>query len=255
MELKTRYEIVAPSAEESPSYTRFATIGLIGYKNSGKTTLTKSIKKSNPDLRLGMIGFSNPIYEMLHVLGIPMEDFQDKSKRNEPHPALYGKSIQHAMNTLGTKWGREMIHEDLWALKALEKTEDPLQENEVYVADNVRFPNEYNAIVDRGGFNIAIFNPLVKDDGTYPEAHILALQHATPFKLYNDPRVESVETAANRLYELINKIRSASRYTRMVGEVWYWHDETGDEHGPFPSRQSATSEVIRYCETFLGEKK
>lgn len=33
---------------------------------------------------------------------------------------------------------------------------------------------------------------------------------------------------------------------------WYFHDETGDYHGPFATRDEAVAGCQRYCDTVLG---
>lgn len=174
-------------------------IGLIGYKNSGKTSITKAFKRVYPELPVRMIGFSNPLYKMLGVLGITEEEIQDKPNRNTPHPKLGGKSIQFALNSLGTEWGRKMIHENIWTDRAMDDA-DPRVIN---VADNVRFPNEFDAVMDRNGLTVAIINPNVKDDGTAPEAHIEELQSLADYKLYNDPAKRSLDDCAEELYQCI----------------------------------------------------
>lgn len=178
-------------------------IGLIGYKNSGKTSLSKLVGEVFYASNYGIIGFSNPLYKMMEVgLGITYEEIQDKARRDEPDPRLGGKSIQYALNTLGTKWGREMIYDDIWVDRSLAS----IGNLPVYFADNVRYANEYEGIERVGGINIAIVNPLVSDDGTWPEAHIAELQARTPFKVFNDPMNNKLIDAARDLRDIIYQL-------------------------------------------------
>ncbi|AKE44634.1 deoxynucleoside monophosphate kinase [Sinorhizobium phage phiM9] len=192
-------------------------VGLIGYKNAGKTQITQAFRGLYPELPVRMIGFSNPLYKMLGVLGITEDEIQDKPNRNTPHPKLGGKSIQFALNSLGTDWGRKMIHENIWTDRAM----DDAQSHLINFADNVRFPNEFDAVIDRDGLTVAIINPNVCDDGTAPEAHIADLQEQADYKLFNDPAKKSLNDCANELYQAIiqfrlNKCRTTKSFTLEV---------------------------------------
>ncbi|QGZ13907.1 deoxynucleoside monophosphate kinase [Rhizobium phage RL38J1] len=173
-------------------------IGLIGYKNSGKTSISKRYKELF-GVPVNMIGFSNPLYQMLEVLGVTMEEIQDKSKRDEPHELLGGKSIQFALNSLGTDWGRNMIYKNLWVERSL----DSLQPDTINIADNVRFPNEYDAVERSNGILVAVINPLVRYDGTVPEQHIAELQDKAPYSIYNNPEEADLDVAAHALHFII----------------------------------------------------
>ena len=122
--------------------TNHFSVGFVGYKNSGKTHISTKLQKISPIINL--IGFSDPLYKALHeATGIPIEDFQKKELREVPNPLLGGKSIQFALNTLGTDWGRKMIDEDIWLNRAFSKT----LPGKINLFDNVRFPNEWSGIV------------------------------------------------------------------------------------------------------------
>lgn len=67
-----------------------------------------------------------------------------------------GKSYRELCQTLGTDWGRELVHPDIWVRAAMRRvTHAPV------VFDDVRFPNEAAAIVARGGAMWKIHNPNV----------------------------------------------------------------------------------------------
>jgi hypothetical protein len=174
-------------------------VGLIGYKNSGKTSITRKYKQLF-DASVNMIGFSNPLYQMLGVLGVTEEEIQEKHKREFPHPKLGGKSIQFALNSLGTEWGRKMIYENIWVDRSL----DAVVPGVTNVADNVRFPNEFKTVRNRGGVLIAIVNPTVRDDGTAPEAHIAELQAQADFTIHNDPSLIDLTSCADNLRQFID---------------------------------------------------
>jgi hypothetical protein len=178
-------------------------IGLIGYKNSGKTSISREFASLYDEFDVNMIGFSNPLYDMLNVLGISREEIQDKSIREIPHPKLHGKSIQYALNTLGTDWGRKLISENIWVKASMEQLKD--EPWTVNIADNIRFPNEFQAVKDHGGITVGIVNPTVCDDGTVPESYVRQLQKEADYTILNDPDLKSLKDCASLLYGIAKK--------------------------------------------------
>lgn len=124
-------------------------IGLTGLAGSGKTTVAHYLEHHCGYERMK---FASILKGMLRVLGLTEEEIEG-SKKELPCELLGGKSPRHAMITLGTEWGRNLIDSDLWvraAMKGLESTHKDMDDQR-FVFDDVRFPNEAQAIKDRGG--------------------------------------------------------------------------------------------------------
>lgn len=66
-----------------------------------------------------------------------------------------GRTPRHAMQTLGTEWGRKLIHPDLW----VDTEMDALVSFDRIVFDDVRFPNEVAAIKMAEGQVVKIERP------------------------------------------------------------------------------------------------
>lgn len=79
-----------------------------------------------------------------HVYGTPAD-------KEEPLHIFGGKSARHAMQTLGTEWGRNCIGPEFWAQAWRVKAAAHLSAGIPIVADDVRFPNEVAAIRAMGG--------------------------------------------------------------------------------------------------------
>ena len=156
-------------------------VGFVGYKNSGKTHISSKLQDKHPVYKA--IGFSDPLYECLYAAaGITVKEIQNKSRRELPDPRLGGKSIQHALNTLGSDWGRGMIYEDIWTNRAFAKAE-PGKTN---LFDNVRFWNEYDGVRKGSGSVIfGIWNDDVGDDGSYPESFVYDIWQKADFIIDN----------------------------------------------------------------------
>lgn len=114
-------------------------IAFIGKIGSGKTTAAKYLTKEYGYLR---VRFADKLKRMLAVLGLTYEEI-DGSLKNVPCNILGGKTPRYTMITLGTEWGRNMIHPDLW-VKALDRQiKELIEEGEYkFVIDDLRFLSE-----------------------------------------------------------------------------------------------------------------
>ena len=57
-----------------------------------------------------------------------------------------GKTPRYLMQTLGTEWGRMLVHDDLWVELALGKIQREVQAGCSVVVDDMRFANELHAL-------------------------------------------------------------------------------------------------------------
>lgn len=126
-------------------------IGLAGMGGVGKSTLANMIIQNNGFVRGS---FADPIRLMIYALGVTEDDTRDPVKKNQPHPKLNGKTPVYAMETLGTKWGRELMGEDFWLNRALDSISRPLT-----IYDDIRYQNEVDGIIARGGRVFRLFDP------------------------------------------------------------------------------------------------
>ena len=119
-------------------------IGLTGKAGSGKTTAARYLS----DLYgIPRRPFAFPLKCMIGALGFPAEVLDGPSHVKElPTEKLAGHSLRHAMQTLGTQWGREIMGQDFWVRQWENTLDQP-----GCIADDVRFPNECEAIRSRGG--------------------------------------------------------------------------------------------------------
>lgn len=84
---------------------------------------------------------------MLIPLGIDMTDpFWTENKEKEI--PLFGRSLRYIMQTLGTEWGRELIHPDIWVRLAEAAL---FERGERMIISDVRFDNEAEFVRSKGG--------------------------------------------------------------------------------------------------------
>ncbi len=160
----------------------------VGYMGSGKTTIAHSAIAGVHGWQ--HIGFSDPMLDAMRALGVPETVITDKARWNDPLPVLSGRTLRHAMQTFGTEWGRKQMHPDFWLNHGIERTRN-FQGNTFI--DNVRFPNEFEAIENEGGILIALRRKSAVPTGEIHESeqHIDQLQQRCHIDLYNDGSIKS----------------------------------------------------------------
>lgn len=147
-------------------------IALCGASGAGKSTLADLLTRS----RLGFVKapFALPIKVMLGSLlelqGVKeLPQMLNGDLREVPTPYLSGQTPRYAMRTLGTEWGRELMHDNFW----VEIWRNGIRNRRKVVVDDLRFSNELIALREMK----AIVVKVVRDDITHPEiSHISELQ-------------------------------------------------------------------------------
>ena len=129
-------------------------VAFIGAKGSGKTTLANRICQDPGHVRLS---FATPIRKMVEAIGI--QAYYHTENKDAPIPHIAGNpTARHVLQSLGTEWGRDLIHSDIWVYAALEIFKDYLEDGVSVYIDDARFPNEAEAVKSLGGHIIRV-NP------------------------------------------------------------------------------------------------
>jgi hypothetical protein len=97
-----------------------------------------------------LVKFADPLKEMLRVIGLGPEELEGQRK-GLPCKLLLGRSPRHAMQTLGTEWGRHQIAEELWCDIFRRRAKQWLLDGHPVVTDDCRFENEVKVVRDLGG--------------------------------------------------------------------------------------------------------
>lgn len=129
---------------------------------SGKSTVASMLTER-------LIGvthsFAEPLYRLVISIATPFLGSEehvrlwlsDDRKDHGVIPEL-GVTLRHMLQTLGTTWGRDCVHRDLWVLLARKKAGEALKRHSV-IFDDMRFPNEFEMVKQAGGFCIRIDRP------------------------------------------------------------------------------------------------
>ena len=130
-------------------------IGLTGLAGSGKSSVAGILRR-----RYGgrVVPFASPLKKMLAALGVPKACLYGADKER-PLDLLRGHTARHAMQTLGTEWGRGLIGDDFWLCAWADAVSAVPRDVLVVVADDVRFANEAECIRDNGGLVLRVVRP------------------------------------------------------------------------------------------------
>ena len=164
-------------------------IGITGIAGSGKSTIADILVRDFGFVRVKMAG---PLKSMLRAIGLGDEHLEGDLKTASIH-MLCGKTPRHAMQTLGTEWGRECIGPDFWVNVWCENVWHALEYGECggVVCDDIRFANEADAVRRIGG---EIWG--VSRDGVLPGTHSseTELAHIAPDVLiHNGGTIEDLQ--------------------------------------------------------------
>jgi len=123
-------------------------IALCGAAGSGKNTVADRLVKEHGFYHLA---FADPLYEMVSIVtGLSREDLEDREVKETPIDWL-GKSPRQLLQSLGTEWGRNTVHDQIWVRAAFSRVADLEAAGRDVVITDVRFDNEAVAAKAAGG--------------------------------------------------------------------------------------------------------
>lgn len=126
-------------------------VAFIGPKGCGKTSLCNLLE----DQDTVRLSFATPLRSMLEAIGVTYEYHTENKSKAIPH--IPGNpSSRHLLQTLGTEWGRRLVHPEIWADLAIKAFTDKMNQGQDVVVDDLRFPNEFDAVRNAGGVIVRI---------------------------------------------------------------------------------------------------
>lgn len=124
-------------------------VGLCGPAGCGKDTVAAMLVRHGAFSKYTL---AMPLKMGLEaMLDIPLSTWDDRARKEEPLPWL-GKSPRQLAQTLGTEWGRQCVHPEIWVLLMKRHWEEVRKATcPRMVVTDVRFDNEAKAIIESGG--------------------------------------------------------------------------------------------------------
>lgn len=143
---------MSASVAPAPAGLSFApprVIGIMGDAGCGKDTIADYLVWKFDYVKYSM---ADPLRKGLCAMidEIDMDMLLDREAKERVIEA-YGKSPRQMMQTIGTEWGRELVHSDIWLMQArrfIEKSDKPV------VIPDIRFPNEHEMLQDLDGAKV-----------------------------------------------------------------------------------------------------
>lgn len=180
-------------------------IGITGPKRAGKDTAARIIRQClaeyDQELYIGQVYFADPMYDMLaaFVGRKTVERLRHSDVKDTEIIEPFGCTLRHMAQTLGTEWGRNLIHNNAWVLSIHRKIEaaaaQELPENTdgvVVIIPDVRFPNEAE-YVNNNGFLLHISRPDVVKAGETHESENGVDTHENDCVIHNDSDYDTFE--------------------------------------------------------------
>lgn len=139
-------------------------IGLHGPRGVGKSTLANELAKYTSSK---VMSFASPLRRMLRTLGLSHDELK---YLKDTELDVIDRTPRYMLQTLGTEWGRNMVHPDIWVYSLLRRMERAGAREQIsrFIIDDVRFDNEGAVLKDKGGliFELKRNNHTPPDDGS-----------------------------------------------------------------------------------------
>lgn len=143
-------------------------ISLSGKRGSGKNTVAELIQQQQSGWQI--VAFADKLKSIASQLtGVDLEDMYTQYGK-KIFLQEWGMTVGEILQKLGTDAIRNNLHTDAWILATLANYKPSI--DNIIICD-MRFPNEAQAIKDRGGFLIRIEGDPLKQqgDGTRDDNH------------------------------------------------------------------------------------
>lgn len=126
-------------------------IGIHGKAGAGKDTLADIFVK---EYGYEKYSFAKPLKDAVKAI-FGWDERHVNGELKEVNDPFYGFSPRHAMQTLGTEWGRVCLRNDLWTRIA----QQIIYKKENIVIPDVRFDNEAEFILENKGLLLHVVRP------------------------------------------------------------------------------------------------
>lgn len=110
-----------------------------------------------------------------------------------------GVDVRHMLRTLGTEWGRDCIHPEVW----LRCWEARLVPGEHTVVDDVRFPNEAELIKRHGGIMVRVVRPGMAEETEHRSEGSLDTYEGFDHVIVNDGDLEQLRHTVEEVLGLM----------------------------------------------------
>ena len=176
-------------------------IGLTGRARYGKSTAAEHLVDT---YLLEHYAFADPLRDgLMAIFNLDPTDFE--GDRKEQPLAWLDRSPRQLMQSMGTEWGRNQVHPELWLLLAEQNLGFLEQTNTAasgFVISDLRFENEAAFVREKGGLVIHLLRESAPDVNPHISETGIAI-HDNDFVVHND---ETIEQMTGQLDEIFNAL-------------------------------------------------
>lgn len=143
--------------------------GIAGEKFSGKDTIAEAIiaRYARAGMKAKKVPFAEPLKQAVCAMfGWDRSRLEDHAFKETPEP-ITGKTPRYIMQAMGTEFGREILHDQVWIRLAGAEVQRCIDAGIVPILTDVRFVNESDYVRSVGGKIIHVINPetVTRTDG------------------------------------------------------------------------------------------
>jgi len=199
-------------------------IGLTGKAMAGKDTVSGHLFRQYQFFRQA---FANPLRDGLQAM-FGLGDWHFSPEKKEEVIDWIGKSPRELMQTLGTQWGRDLVHRDIWCRHMDWRIQPHLCRNAPIVISDVRFIDEAQFIHSRGGQIWRVLRPGAE---TTPHSDHTSEQESqrivADVELINDGTIDELFERVDAAYhaqldevEAMHRSRRAIQKSEMLHPIY-----------------------------------
>ncbi len=166
---------------------------------SGKSSVARRLRDRHG---YKILNFAGPVKDMAEVFlrhfRIRADDVQEMLHGTLKEVKIKELAVtpRFIMQTLGTEWGREYIDPSIWAMIGVRRAKEYLFDGQKVVFDDMRFPEEYKALLGEKAFLAMVYRPMPDStDGSTPHRSEGQLtNHQFDCKIRNDSTLDSLDS-------------------------------------------------------------
>lgn len=179
-------------------------IGLHGLARTGKDTAASYLAAH---FALYSYAFADPLKAAIAQLFNLTQEHIEGPLKEELLPGI-GKSPRQLMQLLGTEWGRDQVHPELWLLLARQNIGNQLEIDQRHyngvVIRDVRFENEADWVRQQGGQVVHIQRPDAQAVTSHSSESGITI-HDSDFVIHNEGTLEDFYRQLERLMGILQR--------------------------------------------------
>lgn len=130
-------------------------IALTGKKGTGKSTQAYHLAEQcrawltqqGLSFFVESLSLATPLKQMISVIAPHILTAKTNEEKNDPNLGICGRSLRFLLQTLGTEWGRNTIHADLWIRLLYQRIKQIEKRPVIVIVDDMRFRNELESFL------------------------------------------------------------------------------------------------------------